>query len=92
MFTTAYLGVRLTADTIGFDPWDINLQELRSFARKHEQEPKSRFKFGSPCRFVRSIDFTVHVWLPAALVEKHPYWAAYLRSTSPRWGRSFRNW
>jgi hypothetical protein len=26
------------------------------------------------------------------LVERHPVWATYLRSTSPRWGRSWRSW
>jgi hypothetical protein len=89
---TALSTLRTVADRIGIDPWDIRLNESRAFARATEQAPVSRFPWGSPCRFVRSIDFTVHVLLPQALAEKYPELARYLRSTSPRWGRSFRDW
>ena len=89
---TATHFIRRTADRIGLDPWDVNLRECLSFARATEQEPVSRFPWGSPCRFVRTIDVIVHVLLPAALEERYPELATYLRSTSPRWGRSFRGW
>lgn len=89
---TALSTLRTVADRIGLDPWDIRLNESRVFARATEQAPVSRFRFGSPCRFVRWIDFTVHVLLPQALEQKYPELATYLRSTSPRWGRSFREW
>lgn len=89
---TALSTLRGVADRIGIDPWDIRLNESREFARATEQAPVSRFRFGSPCRFVRSIDFAVHVLLPQALEQKYPELATYLRSTSPRWGRSFREW
>lgn len=90
--TYYYFALRYSADRIGFDPWDVDLTHIRRMARKHEQEPSSRYWFGSPCRFVRFIDFAVHVWLPAAIAETNPYVAAYLRTTSPRWGREWRNW
>lgn len=86
------IGVRLIANNIGIDPWDVDLTKVRLFARKNEKAPTSRFWFGSPCRFVRNIDFIVHVLLPEMIAEKHPTWATYLRSTSPRWGRSWRTW
>lgn len=90
--THYYTALRYAADRIGLDPWDVDLRRIRRLARRHEATPTSRYWFGSPCRFVRSVDFTVHVWLPAALCERHPYVAAYLRSTSPRWGRGWRGW
>ena len=92
MFHNYYIGVRIIADRIGLDPWDVDMKRLRSFTLREEREPVSRFWFGSPCRFVRSIDRMVHVWLPEAITEKYPELAVYLRSTSPRWGRSWRNW
>jgi len=92
MFHNYYIGVRIIADRIGLDPWDVDMNWLRTFTTKSEQKPVSRFWFGSPCRFVRSIDLAVHVWLPEAITEKYPELATYLRSTSPRWGRSWREW
>ena len=86
------IGIRLIADDIGIDPWDIDLSHLRKFARKYESTPKSRYWFGSPCRFVRSIDYITHVIFPEMIAEKHPVWACYLRNTSPRWGRAWRSW
>jgi hypothetical protein len=80
------------ADTIGIDPWDVSLHSLIAKARHLEESPVSRFRWGSPCRFIRSIDLAVHVVLPAMLEEKYPELATYLRSTSPRWGRRFREW
>ena len=87
-----YYAIRMTADRIGLDPWDVDVRGCLTFARVTEQEPVSRFRWGSPCRFVRAIDVAVHVLLPAALEERYPELATYLRSTSPRWGRSFRGW
>lgn len=92
MFKTYYFGMRVTADRIGIDPWDVDMEKLRLFVAEREQEPVSRFWFGSPCRFVRCIDLLVHVWLPGAITEKYPELATYLRSTSPRWGRAWRDW
>ena len=84
--------IRKLADTIGIDPWDVNLKDCLFFAAATEQEPVSRFRWGSPCRFIRTIDLAVHVILPQMLEEKYPELATYLRSTSPRWGRCFRDW
>ena len=58
--------------------------------------PRSRFRLGSPCRFVPRIDFTCHVWLPAVLrtgdLSQHGRWDLFrfhlsysLMRTSPRW-------
>lgn len=59
-------------------------------------EPRSRFFFGSPCRFVARIDFTCHVFVPSMLRkgdlsqqsawDRGRAWASVrLLSTSPRW-------
>lgn len=87
-----YIGIRMLADRIGLDPWDVSMADLRRFMSAHERAPVSRFWFGSPCRFVRAIDAAVHVWLPAAVAERFPMLACYLRSTSPRWGKAWRSW
>ena len=84
--------IRRTADRIGLDPWDIDFRACLVFAKATEQQPVSRFPWGSPCRFVRTIDVAVHVLLPGMIEEKYPELATYLRSTSPRWGRAFRDW
>lgn len=84
--------LRKIADTIGLDPWDVDLQDTLMRAKQYESAPRSRFTWGSPCRFVRTIDVIVHVILPAMLAEGHPTWATYLRTTSPRWGRTWRHW
>ena len=84
--------LRVLADRIGVDPWDVDLARCAWFAETHEGRPQSRFAWGSPCRFVRRIDFAVHVVLPEMLDEAYPELATYLRSTSPRWGRWFRDW
>lgn len=55
-----------------------------------EGRPVSRFRLGSPCRFVRTIDIVVHVILPELIADDMPVMACYLRSTSPRWGRAWR--
>lgn len=80
------------ADRIGVDPWDIDRTYVRYHVTTHEEIPVSRYWWGSPCRFVRSIDMMVHVVLPEMLAERHPVWACYLRTTSPRWGRAWRVW
>lgn len=87
-----YMSFRIFSDEVGVDFWDIDREAAQTFMRTHESEPTSRFWFGSPCLFVRNIDALVHVYLPDALVERHPMWACYLRSTSPRWGKAWRNW
>jgi hypothetical protein len=84
--------VRRFADNIGIDPWDVSLDRCASVARTTESRPQSRFFFGSPCRFVRSIDYAVHIVLPEMVEERHPMWACYLRTTSPRWGKAWRDW
>jgi len=59
-------------------------------------EPKSRFAFGSPCRFVARIDYTCHVLIPQLLrkgdTSQLSLWdqgrlfvSLKLNSTSPRW-------
>ena len=57
-----------------------------------EAAPQSRFRVGSPCRFIRSVDIAVHIVLPEVLEGFVPGVSRYLRSTSPRWGRSWREW
>ena len=84
--------VRLLADRVGLDPWDIDPAHLWAFVVAFEDRPESRFWFGSPCRFVRLVDLAVHVILPEMVAERHPVWACYLRTTSPRWGRAWRAW
>jgi hypothetical protein len=70
----------------------VHLPTLRTLAAIHEQPPVSRWRFGSPCRFIRTVDFAVHVVTPAYLTPHLPRLAAYLRRTSPRWGRTWRDW
>lgn len=70
----------------------MSLALTLAMAKATEQPPVSRFRFGSPCRFVRSLDLFVHVIVPHALGSRLPRLTAYLRSTSPRWGRTWRNW
>lgn len=70
----------------------LNLRETLAVAAMAEQAPVSRFRFGSPCRFVRTVDLAVHLVLPEMLERALPRVARYLRSTSPRWGRSWRAW
>lgn len=65
---------------------------LWAFVVVYEGRPQSRYWFGSPCRFVRTIDLAVHVLTPELLVSRFPVLACYLRSTSPRWGRAWRRW
>ena len=71
---------------------DLTLRETFDVLRSAEMAPSSRFKCGSPCRFVRTIDVAVHIVLPELIEDKLPGVAKYLRSTSPRWGRSWRHW
>jgi hypothetical protein len=59
-------------------------------------EPRSRFCFGSPCRFVPRVDFTCHLFVPTLLTKGDTtnlstwdhcrLWLSQrLVSTSPRW-------
>lgn len=84
--------VRYLTTSVGIDPWGIDMTFVRWFTTTHEQTPVSRYRFGSPCRFIRSLDMLVHVLLPEAIAPYRPVWACYLRTTSPRWGRSWRTW
>jgi hypothetical protein len=70
----------------------MNLRDTVKELRNVEREPVSRFAIGSPCRFVRSLDVAVHVVLPEVVEAFAPRLARYLRSTSPRWGQSWRHW
>ena len=69
-----------------------NLVETLRRLRHVELTPESRFWFGSPFRCVRYLDVLVHIVLPEALEDLLPRCSRYLRRTSPRWGRSWRNW
>jgi hypothetical protein len=77
---------------VGVDPWDVDLRGTLAVVVHLEQRPVSRYWWGSPCRYVRAIDLAIHVILPQMLEEKYPHLAHYLRSTSPRWGRTYRGW
>ena len=68
------------------------LRETLELLKKVEKRALSRFWFGSPCRFVRQVDVAVHIVLPEMLEKRLPRVADYLRRTSPRWGRSWRDW
>lgn len=68
------------------------MRETLRLLRSVEKPAISRFRFGSPCRFVRQIDVLVHIVLPELMESRLPRFAAYLRRTSPRWGRSWRGW
>jgi hypothetical protein len=68
------------------------LRETFHLLKNVEKPALSRFWFGSPCRFVRQIDVVVHIVLPELLERRLPRVANYLRRTSPRWGRSWRDW
>ena len=71
---------------------EMNLRETIAHLVATEREARSRFRFGSPCRFIRTIDIVVHIVLPELIEKAMPKTAKYLRSTSPRWGRSWRDW
>lgn len=72
---------------------NLSLRETLRLARSVERMPVSRFRFGSPCRFVRVLDLAVHLVLPELCERVGALRVArYLRSTSPRWGRSWRKW
>ena len=68
------------------------LRETLQKLQHVELTPESRFWFGSPCHFVRSIDVFFHIALPEWIEHLMPRVAAYLRRTSPQWGRSRRSW
>ncbi len=70
----------------------LSSPRLWAFIVAYEERPRSRYWFGSPCRFVRSIDLAVHVLLPEVVAYRFPLLSCYLRTTSPRWGRAWRHW
>lgn len=69
-----------------------SLRETLQLLRAVEAPPRSRFRFGSPCRFVRQVDVLVHIVLPELIEKLMPRFAVALRKTSPRWGKSWRSW
>ncbi len=69
-----------------------SLKETLNRLRQVELTPESRFWFGSPCGCVRYLDVAVHIVLPELIENSMPRFSRYLRQTSPRWGRSWRNW
>ncbi len=72
---------------------ELTLRETIALLVATERKARSRFRFGSPCRFVRTIDILVHIVLPELMEGVAPVRVVqYLRSTSPRWGRSWREW
>lgn len=71
--------------------WALDLDETLAVLEQHAQEPESRFRFGSPCRWVKPIDVFVHVVLPEWLERHAPRLSRSLRNTSPRWGKSWRH-
>ena len=70
----------------------VSMTLTETLAALPDTEPESRFWFGSPCRFIRSLDVFVHIVVPELLENVSPWLSRYLRSTSPRWGRSWRHW
>jgi hypothetical protein len=70
----------------------LSLRETLRLLSSVEKPVMSRFWFGSPCRFVRQVDVLTHIVVPELLEGRLPRLAKYLRRTSPRWGRSWRNW
>ena len=86
-----YIGIRMLANRTGVDVWDINQTRIDAYLQL-EERPISRFWFGSPCRLIRRLDVLIHVYLPNAIEQGYPELATYLRSTSPRWGRRWREW
>lgn len=77
---------------LGQNIQSVDIAGLILFAAITEEKPTSRFWFGSPCRFVRALDLVIHVIIPEFINDSHPMMAAFLRSTSPRWGRAWRSW
>ena len=71
---------------------NMNIALTLASAKATEQSPVSRYWFGSPCRFIRWLDLTVHVLFPLMLGSRLPRLTTYLRNTSPRWGRTWRSW
>lgn len=78
--------------------WLDRYMEAITYRRALElaSEPKSRFFFGSPCRFIPRVDFTCHLLVPALLrkgdLAQQSAWdrgrlfvSQRLNQTSPRW-------
>jgi hypothetical protein len=66
------------------------VRRVRRYLVTGEASPVSRFRYGSPCRWCRTVDATVHVILPVLLARAWPWAARRLHATSPRWGRQRR--
>jgi hypothetical protein len=71
---------------------EMSMRETFAALPYAQQERVTRFWFKSPCYFVRTIDVAVHITLPELIDGFMPVFAAWLRSESPRWGRSWRSW
>lgn len=68
----------------------LDLPDTLRVMRAAERNPVSRFRIGSPCRALRTLDVTIHLVLPELIEDKYPSVASRLRRTSPRWGRSWQ--
>jgi len=66
-------------------------------------DPRSRFRFGSPCRFIARCDFTCHLFIPELLRsgdttqlsrwdQCRVYLSFRLNQTSPRWQWLANEW
>lgn len=71
---------------------NMTISETLEWLPHAQRERQSRFIFRSPCYLVRSIDIAVHIVLPEMIEGLFPAVARYLRYSSPRWGRSWREW
>lgn len=78
--------IRQLTNRVGIDPFDMDRRRLGML----ESEPHSRWAVGSPCRWLRPLDFLIHRVLPAMTQERFPRIAGFLARTSPRWGRLAR--
>ena len=70
----------------------MTLRETLAALLHYQQTPQSRFAFRSPCYFIRALDVATHIVFPELIENLLPRTARYLRVTSPRWGRSWREW
>lgn len=71
--------------------WELSLAQTLAVMGRYERPPESRFRIGSPCRWIRAIDVLVHIVIPELLEQWWPAITRALRDTSPRWGRSWRH-
>lgn len=82
---------RWLGNRLGVDPFDVDVDKLLTHAGECALPRQTRLPGGSPCFHSKSLDFGVHVLLPAMLRERFPEAAKRLNETSPRWGRLGKN-